>query len=97
MYFGPENFCIFMKGEFGIDVREEEVGEETTYLLKEELSIEEAWTYDFPYEVRVDYCNVTVEGQEWIIGVVHEMVESIPLLLIATKNGNLSVVKKLSI
>ncbi|MBM7839584.1 hypothetical protein JOC54_002864 [Alkalihalobacillus xiaoxiensis] len=94
MYFGSEQFCIFMKNEFDTDIDEDGVGEETVYLEKEELSFESICTLNLPNEIRVDYCSIVKDDEEWTIGVVHELTESVPLLLICEKNGDLILIKK---
>ncbi|WP_259416604.1 hypothetical protein [Bacillus toyonensis] len=85
-----EGFCSFMKYKFSVEIDEEQVGEETILLYKEDLDknlvseILLAVTSDL---VLVHTYVYDTEENEWMICVVSDANANYPLFLICLKNG----------
>ncbi|MGM2457253.1 hypothetical protein ACS2PT_12375 [Bacillus cereus group sp. BceL015] len=89
-YYNAEHFAIFMSLQFGIDVEEEQVGEESVLLYKEELDenlVSEKLLSISPELVMVHSCVYNNEEHEWLICVASNADTNQPLFLICLKNG----------
>ncbi|MCK8099394.1 hypothetical protein MTN95_08420 [Bacillus sp. 2CMS4F] len=88
-YYNAEHFAIFMSLQFGIDVDEEQVGEESVLLYKEELD-ENFVTGELlsisPEMVLVHYCVYNKEEHEWLVCVALNADTNQPLFLVCLKN-----------
>lgn len=89
-YYSTEHFAIFMSMQFGIDVEEDQVGEESVLLYKEELD-KELISNDLlsitPDMVLLHSCVYDTEETEWIVCVASDADTSYPLFLICLKDG----------
>lgn len=89
-YYNAEHFAIFMSLKFGIDVDEEQVGEESVLLYKEELDenlVSEELLSTSPERVLVHSCVYNKEEHEWLVCVASNADTNQPLFLICLKNG----------
>jgi hypothetical protein len=89
-YYNAEHFAIFMSLQFGIDVEEEKVGEESVLLYKEELDenlISEKLLSISSELVMVHSCIYINEEHEWLVCVASNADTNQPLFLICLKNG----------
>ncbi|HCX51036.1 MAG TPA: hypothetical protein DG757_18845 [Bacillus sp. (in: Bacteria)] len=89
-YYNAEHFAIFMSSQFGIDVDEEEVGEESVLLYKEELDenlVSEELLSISPEMVFVHSCFYNKEEHEWLVCVAANADTNQPLFLICLNNG----------
>jgi hypothetical protein len=89
-YYNAEHFAIFMSLQFGIDVDEEQVGEESVLLYKEELDgdiVSEELLNITPELVMVHSCVYSKEEHEWLICVASDADTNQPLFLVCLKNG----------
>ncbi|WP_108671538.1 hypothetical protein [Peribacillus acanthi] len=88
-YYNAEHFAIFMSLQFGIDVDEEQVGEESVLLYKEELDeklvTEELLTIT-PEIVMVHSCVYNNAEHEWLVCVASNADTNQPLYLVCLKN-----------
>ncbi|MBL3647433.1 hypothetical protein [Bacillus sp. RHFS10] len=89
-YYNAEHFVIFMSLQFGIDVDEEQVGEESVLLYKDELD-EKLVTGGLltitPEMVMVHSCVYNNEEHEWLVCVASNADTNQPLFLVCLKNG----------
>ena len=89
-YYNAEHFTIFMSLQFGIDVDEEQVGEESVLLYKDELD-EKLVTGGLltitPEMVMVHSCVYNNEEHEWLVCVASNADTNQPLFLVCLKNG----------
>ncbi|MFV0974143.1 hypothetical protein JK627_09275 [Bacillus paranthracis] len=89
-YYNAEHFAIFMSLQFGIDVDEEQVGEESVLLYKDELD-EKLVTGGLltitPEMVMVHSCVYNNEEHEWLVCVASNADTNQPLFLVCLKNG----------
>ncbi|EMI14519.1 hypothetical protein C883_3272 [Bacillus stratosphericus LAMA 585] len=89
-YYNAEHFAIFMSLHFGIDVEEEQVGEESILLYKEELDenlVTEELLSISPEMVLVHSCVYNKEEHEWLVCVASDANTHQPLFLVCLKNG----------
>lgn len=89
-YYNAEHFAIFMSLQFDIDVDEEQVGEESVLLYKEELDenlVSEKLLGISPELVMVHSCVYNNEEHEWLVCVASNADTNQPLFLICLKNG----------
>ncbi|RFB35822.1 hypothetical protein [Brevibacillus sp. VP] len=89
-YYNAEHFAIFMSLQFGIDVDEEQVGEESVLLYKEELDenlVSEELLSISPEMVLVHSCVYNKEEHEWLVCVASNADTNQPLFLVCLKNG----------
>jgi hypothetical protein len=89
-YYNAEHFAIFISLQFGIDVDEEQVGEESVLLYKEELDenlVTEELLNISPEMVFVHSCVYNKEEHEWLVCVASNADTNQPLFLICLKNG----------
>lgn len=89
-YYNAEHFAIFMSLQFGIDVDEEQVGEESVLLYKEELDenlVSEELLRIVPEMVLVHNCVYDNKEHEWLVCVASDADTNHPLFLICLKNG----------
>jgi len=89
-YYNAEHFAIFMSLQFGIDVDEEQVGEESVLLYKDELDeklVTEELLSISPEMVLVHSCVYNNEEHEWLVCVASNADTNQPLFLICLKNG----------
>ena len=92
MYFNSEQVAIYMNVEFGIDVDEDYIGEETVYLKKDEVDdvlLEPNLLKLIDNEVRLDMCNFKIGKEEWLIAVAHNVISSEPLFLVCLKDNEI--------
>ncbi|HDX9639388.1 TPA: hypothetical protein ROY14_001447 [Bacillus mobilis] len=85
-----EGFCSFMKYKFSIDIDEEQVGEETMLLYKEDLDenlVSEILLAVTPDLVLVHTYVYNTEENEWMICMVSDANANYPLFLICLKDG----------
>lgn len=84
-YYNAEHFAIFMSLQFGIDVDEEQVGEESVLLYKDELD-EKLVTGGLltitPEMVMVHSCVYNNEEHEWLVCVASNADTNQPLFLV---------------
>lgn len=88
-YYNAEHFAIFMSLQFGIDVDEEQVGEESVLLYKEELDkdlVTEELLSICPEMVLVHSCIYSKEEYEWLVCVASDADTNQPLFLVCLKN-----------
>ena len=88
--YNAEHFAIFMSLQFGIDVDEEQVGEESVLLYKEELDenlISKELLSITPDMVFVHTCVYDNEEDEWLVCVASDADTNQPLFLLCLKNG----------
>ncbi|OXS60824.1 hypothetical protein B0G93_107101 [Bacillus sp. V-88] len=88
-YYNAEHFAIFMSSQFGIEVDEEQVGEESVLLYKEELDgslVTEELLSISPEMVLVHSCIYNKEEQEWLVCVASDADTNQPLFLVCLKN-----------
>ncbi|WP_236251181.1 hypothetical protein [Bacillus sp. NSP9.1] len=74
-YYNAEYFVIFMSLQFGIDVEEEQLGEESVLLYKEELDenlVSEEMFSISPEMVLVHSCVYNKEEHEWLVCVASD-------------------------
>ncbi|UYY93991.1 hypothetical protein OIU11_26995 [Bacillus cereus] len=89
-YYNAEHFAIFMSLQFCIDVDEEQVGEESVLLYKEELDdnlVSEELLNITPELVMVHSCVYNNEEDEWLVCVASNADTNQPLFLVCLKNG----------
>ncbi|MGS0433393.1 hypothetical protein ACU8YK_00250 [Bacillus paranthracis] len=89
-YYNAEHFAIFMSLQFGINVDEELVGEESVLLYREELDknlVSEELLMIVPEMVLVHYCVYDNKEHEWLVCVASDADTNQPLFLICLKNG----------
>jgi hypothetical protein len=89
-YYNAEHFAIFMSLQFDIDVDEEQVGEESILLYKEELDenlISKELLSITPDMVFVHTCVYDNEEHEWLVCVASDADTNQPLFLLCLKNG----------
>ncbi|MCE4939280.1 hypothetical protein P5667_01205 [Bacillus velezensis] len=89
-YYNAERFATFMSLQFGIDVDEEQVGEESVLLYKEELDenlVTEELLSISPEMVLVHSCVYNKDEHEWLVCVASNADTNQPLFLICLKNG----------
>ncbi|WP_181347379.1 hypothetical protein [Thalassobacillus sp. CUG 92003] len=89
-YFGSENFSIFMWKQYEIDIDEEQVGEESILLYKEELDeglVSKEMLEFTPDLVLVQTCSYETKVNEWIVSVAADADTNYPLFLICLKDG----------
>ncbi|MDW4528788.1 hypothetical protein R3398_20800 [Rossellomorea marisflavi] len=89
-YFNAENFSNFISSQFGIYVDEEQVGEESILLYKEELDenlVSEELLRIVPEMVLVHYCVYDNKEHEWLVCVASDANTNQPLFLICLKSG----------
>ncbi|KQU58726.1 hypothetical protein ASG66_17045 [Bacillus sp. Leaf406] len=89
-YYNAEHFAIFMSLQFGIDVDEEQVGEESILLYKEELDenlVSEELLRIVPEMVLVHYCVYDNKEHEWLVCVASDADTNQSLFLICLKSG----------
>lgn len=89
-YYNTEHFAIFMSGQFGIDVDEEQVAEESILLYKEELDenlVSEKLLEVTPEMVLLHTCVYDTEENEWIVCVASDADTNYPLFLVCLKDG----------
>lgn len=89
-YYSSEHFMIFMELKYSIEVKEEQVGEESVLLYKEELD-KELISNDLlsitPDMVLLHSCVYDTEENEWIVCVASDADTDYPLFLICLKDG----------
>ncbi|MEK3857504.1 hypothetical protein [Cytobacillus sp. FSL H8-0458] len=89
-YYNAEHFAIFMSLQFGIDVDEEQVADESVLLYKEELDenlVTEELLNISPEMVLVHSCVYNKEEHEWLVCVASDANTNQPLFLVCLKNG----------
>ncbi|MBG9587986.1 hypothetical protein [Cytobacillus firmus] len=89
-HYSAENFAIFISLQYGVNVDEEQVGEETILLYKEELDenlVSEELLSIVPEMVMVYSCVYNNEEHEWLVCVASDADTNQPLFLICLKNG----------
>lgn len=89
-YYNAEHFSIFMSLQFDIEIEEEQVGEESVLLYKEELDkelISNALLGITPDMVLLHSCVYDTEENEWIVCVASDADTDYPLFLICLKDG----------
>ncbi|MGN7409162.1 hypothetical protein [Sporosarcina sp. SAFN-010] len=89
-YFNIEHFAMFMASEYGIEVDEEQVGEESVLLYKEELDknlVAEALLEVATELVLLHTCVYDTIENEWIVCVASDADTNYPLFLICLKDG----------
>lgn len=89
-YYNTEHFSIFMDLNFNIEVEEEQVGEESVLLYKEELDkelISDALLGITPDMVLLHSCVYDTKENEWIVCVASDADTNYPLFLICLKDG----------
>ncbi|HDR4858353.1 hypothetical protein CON17_08625 [Bacillus thuringiensis] len=90
MDLGLEGFCSFMKYKFSVVVDEEQVGEETMLLYKEDLDenlLSEVLLAITPDLVLVHTHVYDTEENEWMVCMVSDANANYPLFLICLKDG----------
>lgn len=88
-FYNAEHFAIFMSLQFGIDVDEEQVGEESVLLYKEELDenlVTEELLSISPEMVLVHSCVYNKEEHEWLVCLASDADTNQPLFLVCLKN-----------
>ncbi|MCO4852440.1 hypothetical protein [Bacillus vallismortis] len=88
-YYNTEHFAIFMSLQFGINVDEEQVGEESVLLYKEELDeklVTEELLSISPKIVLVHSYVYNKEEHEWLVCVASDADTNQPLFLVCLKN-----------
>lgn len=88
-YYNVEHFSTFMFLEFGIDVDEEQVGEETVLLYKKELDenlVSKESIGISPEIVLVHFCVYNTNEHEWLICVASDVDTNQPLFLVCLKD-----------
>ncbi|OZS79498.1 hypothetical protein CF394_00590 [Tetzosporium hominis] len=88
-YYNAEHFAIFMSLQFGIDVDEEQVGEESILLYKDELDeslVSEELLTITPEKVIVHSCVYNNEEHEWLVCIASDADTNQPLFLVCLKN-----------
>lgn len=81
---------VFMELKFNIEIKEEQVVEESDLLYKEELDKELVSNYLLsiaPDMVLLYSCVYDTEENEWIVCVASDAYTSYPLFLICLKDG----------
>lgn len=89
-YFNIEHFALFMASEYGIEVDEEQVGEESVLLYKEELDknlVSEALLEVATELVLLHTCVYDTIENEWMVCVASDADTNYPLFLICLKDG----------
>lgn len=89
-YYNAEHFSLFMFLEHGIDVDEEQVGEESVLLYKEELDediVSEELLSIISEMVLVHSCVYNTEENEWMVCVASDADTNHPLFLVCLKDG----------
>lgn len=89
-YYNTEHFAIFMAMQYGIEVDEEQVGDESVLLYKEELDenlVSEELLNITPELVIVHSCVYNNEEHEWLVCVASNADTNQPLFLVCLKNG----------
>lgn len=89
-YFNSEHFAIFMESENEIEVDEEQVGEESVLLYKEELDkrlVSEELLEVTTEMVLLHTCIYNTIENEWIVCVASDADTNYPLFLICLKDG----------
>ena len=89
-YYSTEQFVIFMSFQFGIDINENEVGEESVLLYQEELDrnlISNELLSIAPEMVMMHYCVYEDKENEWIVCVASDADTNQPLFLVCLKDG----------
>lgn len=89
-YYNAEHFAIFMSLQFGIDVNEEQVGEESVLLYKEELDdnlVSEELLEITPEMLLVHSCVYDNGEHEWLVCVASDADTNLPLFLVCLKDG----------
>ncbi|MFP3719851.1 hypothetical protein SFC57_08000 [Niallia circulans] len=89
-HYSAEKFAIFISLQYGVNVDEEQVGEETILLYKEELDenlVSEELLSIVPEMVMVHSCVYNNEEHEWLVCVASDADTNQPLFLICLKNG----------
>lgn len=88
-YYNAEHFAIFMSLQFDIEVDEEQVGEESVLLYKEELDenlVSEELLKIVLEMVLVHYCVYDNKEHEWLVCVASDADTNQPLFLVCLKN-----------
>ncbi|MCY8921154.1 hypothetical protein [Bacillus atrophaeus] len=88
-YYNSKHFAIFMTVQFGIDINEEQVGEESVLLYKEELDenfVSEELFSISPEMVLIHSCVYNNEEHEWLVCVASDADTNQPLFLVCLKN-----------
>jgi hypothetical protein len=88
--YNAKHFAIFMVLQFDIDIDEEQVGEESVLLYKEELDeniVSEKLLAITPEMVLLHTCIYDTEENEWIVCVASDAITNYPLFLVCLKDG----------
>lgn len=89
-HYSTEDFGFFMWLRYGIEIDEEQIGEESVLLYKEELDkelISDALLSITPEMVLLHSCVYDAEEKEWIVCVASDADTDYPLFLICLKDG----------
>lgn len=89
-YFGKENTAIFLFLQYGMDVDEELVQEESHLLYKEELKGKNISKKLWPVATELvlfETCTCIINKIEWIVCVASDADTSYPLFLYCLKDG----------
>ncbi len=89
-YYNTEHFAIFMAMQYGIEVDEEQVVDESVLLYKEELDenlVSEELLNITSELVMLHSCVYNNEEHEWLVSIASDADTNQPLFLICLKNG----------